>query len=189
MEFKTGDIFLIDSDKTGAKIVKFLMTAPTIWQYLWRKFRGTQEPVRYYHAGMVLDKYTVIEQEWKVETDTVSKLVNAKRIIIYRYKNLTEEQTKLLHDRAVEDLGKTYDIPQLIGKTLTWLTGIKWFVRFLGGLSKEEEICITRDGDWFWIFCHFGVKTKHELTTKIVDEYCQNHPEEWEIVYDNQGTL
>jgi hypothetical protein len=185
-----GDIFLCDSNKTGAKIVKFLQQAPTIWQWIWRQIRHTQEPVRYYHAGMILSDEQMIEQQWKVQYGDTQKILSRK-IIIYRYKNNNPKKfseryfQRVVKSRAEEDLGKIYDIPQLIGKTLTWLTGIKLFVRLLGGLSKEEEICVTRIGDWYEGICNFGVKTRSEITTKIIDEYCQNHPEEWEIVYQN----
>jgi hypothetical protein len=180
-----GDIFLCDSDRTGAKIVKFLQQAPTVWQWIWRQIRHTQEPVRYYHAGMILSNEQIIEQQWKVQYGNTQKILS-QNIIIYRYKKLSVNDIIFtLIKRTKEDLGKIYDIPQLIGKTLTWLTGIKLFVRLLGGLSKEEEICVTRIGDWYEGICDFGVKTRSEITTKIIDEYCQNHPEEWEIVYQN----
>ena len=177
-----GDVFLNDSDKMGAKVVKFLQTAPTLWHYIYRAIRGTQEPVRYYHAGMVLDDKTLIEQQWNVKKDELSKILT-RVVIIYRYKNIGSVKDKV-YQRAIEDIGKTYDIPQLIGKTLTLLTGIKGFVRLLGAWSKENEICVTRVGDWYEGICNFGVKTKHEITTKIIDEYCV-YSEEWEIVYKN----
>jgi len=183
---KCGDIFLCDSDRMGAKIVKFLQQSPTIWQQIWRYIRRTLEPVRFYHAGMILSDEQMIEQQWKVQLDNTDKILS-RTVIIYRYKNLTINQETELYNLAMEDLGKTYDIPQLIGKTLTWLTGIKFFVRLLGAFSKEEEICVTRIGDWYKEICSFGVKTQHEITTKIIDEYCQNHPEEWKIVYQNLG--
>jgi hypothetical protein len=186
MEYKArcGDIFLCDSDRTGAKIVKFLMTAPTIWQHVWRKIRGTQEIVRFYHAGMIISNEQMVEQQWKVQYANTQKILGRK-VIIYRNKNITEDGQWIFKGKAAEDIGKTYDIPQLIGKTLTWLTGIKLFVRFLGSWSNEEEICVTRVGDWYEGICNFGVKTKSEITTKILDEYCQKHTDEWEIAYTN----
>jgi len=193
-----GDIFLCDSDKTGPKIIKFLMQAPTLWHWIYRQIRGTQQPVRYYHAGMILSNEQMIEQQWKVQYGETQKILS-RNIIIYRYKinddntiyyGITKETRikqiqDLLRNRAIEDLEKIYDIPQLIGKTLTWLTGIKLFVRLLGGLSKEEEICVTRIGDWYEGICEFGVPTNSEITTKIIDEYCYSHSEEWKIVYKN----
>ena len=59
------------------------------------------------------------------------------------------------------------------------------FVRLLGALSKEEEICVTRISEWYDGICEFGVPTNSEITTKIIDEYCKNHPSEWEIIYQN----
>jgi len=181
---RCGDVFLNDSNRVGAKIVKFLQEAPTLWQWLWRQIRGTQDVVRYYHAGMIIDKVDTIEQQWKVQFRETESILS-RDIVIYRNNNLTEEDRVKLYARAIADLAKSYDIPQLIGKTLTWLTGIKWFVRFLGALSKEEEICVTRVADWYDGICDFGVQTKHEVTTKVIDEYCFRNPEEWDIVYLN----
>jgi hypothetical protein len=179
-----GDVFLCDSDRFGAKMVKFLQQSPTIWQQIYRFFTKTLEPVRYYHAGMVLDDNQIIEQQWKVQYGETQKILS-RDIIIYRRKNLTQDQIAGLRLNAVSDLGKSYDIPQLIGKTLTWLTGIKLFVRLLGGLSKEEEICVTRIGDWYDGICDFGVPTNSEITTKIIDSYCLSHKDEWKIVYQH----
>lgn len=179
-----GDIFLCDSSRLGAKIVKFLQQSPTIWHQIWRFFRGKLEKVNYYHAGLVLSDKLIIEQQWKVQYKNTSKILSRK-IVIYRKKNLTKKQKDLIKKRAIEDLEKKYDIPQLIGKTLTWLTGIKFFVRLLGALSKEEEICVTRIGDWYKKICNFGVKTQHEITTKIIDDYCQNNSN-WKVVYKNE---
>lgn len=183
---QAGDIFLNDSNKLGAKIVKFLQQSPTIYSQIYRFFTHKLEPVRYYHAGMVYSESQIIEQQWKVQLDDLNKILS-RRIIIYRFKPFAshESQRTLVKARALEDLDKIYDIPQLIGKTLSWLTGIKLFVRLLGAFSKEQEICVTRIGDWFEGLCDFGVKTKHEITTKIIDEYCQAHPEKWETIYQN----
>jgi hypothetical protein len=179
-----GDIFLCDSDRTGAKIVKFLQQSPTIWHQIWRYFNHTLEPVRFYHAGMVLIKNRIMEQQWKVQDGDLDKILS-RRIIIYRNTTVDSYLENLLLSRALEDLGKIYDIPQLIGKTFTWLTGLKFFVDILGGMTKEEEICVTRIGDWYQNICNFGVKYRSELTTKIIDEYCASHPYEWEVVYQN----
>lgn len=186
MEYKAkcGDIFLCDSDKFGPKIVKFLQQSPTVWQQIFRFFTKKLQPVRFYHAGMILSEEQLVEQQWKVQYDEMSKILSRK-VIIYRYKNISEEGRRIFKGRAAQDIGKIYDIPQLIGKTFTWLTGIKFFVRLLGGWSKEEEICVTRVGDWYEGICDFGVKTRSEITTKIIDEYCLNHKDEWEIVYSN----
>lgn len=180
-----SDIFLCNSNRISARIVKFLMQEKTFWHWLYKKiFHKPMNVVRYYHAGMVITKSWIIEQQWKVQIKPIEKILN-RNIIFYRYKRLNPFTENIIYKRANEDFGKIYDIPQLIGKSLTWITGIKLFTRLLGALSKEQEICVTRVGDWYWGICNFGVKTKHEITTKVLDEYCQNHPEEWEIVYEN----
>lgn len=181
---EAGDIFLCSSTRFGAKIVVFLMTAPTIYQYVWRAIRGTQEKVRYYHAGMVVSETKIAEQQWKVQYAELDKILS-RDIIIYRMKHLTEDQKNLLIKKADFDIGKIYDIPQIIGKTLTWLTGIKWFTTLLGNLTSEAEICPTIIGDWFEGICSFGVEDKELLTTHIIDKYCDSHKEEWEVVYKN----
>jgi len=181
---QTGDVFLVDSSKIGPKIVKFLQTAPTLWQYIWRAIRGTQQTVRYFHAGMVLNSTQVIEQQWKVQYGQVSKFLG-KRVIVYRFKHITPSIQNALSIAALEDLGKAYDIPLVIGRTITWLTGIMWFTDFLGRITKEEEWCVTRLAEWWWPWCKFGIGDHSEITTKVIDEYYSKHSDEWEVVYQN----
>lgn len=185
---RIGDIFLCDSDRTGAKIVKFFMTAPTVYQHIWRKIRGTQERVRFYHAGLISGENEIIEQQGKVQYGTVEKILSRK-IIIYRMKNLTLEQKQQILNRAKADLGKGYDILQILGKTLTWLTGIKFFTVIAGKLTPNQEICVTRVVAWFKDICDFGVSDPSLATTKIVDEYLYKECYEgvnWEVAYENK---
>jgi hypothetical protein len=186
LTFQCGDIFLCDSNSTGAKLVKFLMTAPTLWQYLWRKLRGTQEVVRYYHGGMFLDDYTMIEQQGKVQYGKAPHSILSRKMVVYRKKNLSVMEMDQLSKVARLDLGEGYDIPLIMGKTLTWLTGLRIFENFLGWLSKDQEICVTRVAYWYEsISINFGVKEHEEITTKIIDEYCGKNINEWETVYIN----
>lgn len=185
VEFKAGDIFLCDSDKIGARIVKFLMTAPTVWQYLYRAARGKQKKPRYYHAGMILNYEQLIEQQGRVQQDLLQKILS-RDVVVYRLKRLDEAKAIKLCIAAQNDVGEGYDLPLIFGKTLTWITGIRWFTDFLGYLSKNEEICVTRVGKWYREICDFGVKDHAELTTLIMDEYCQKNPD-WETVYIHEG--
>jgi len=178
-----GDFFLCDSDRLAAKMVKFLMQSPTIYQQIYRFFRRTLEPVRFYHAGLILGNQ-IIEQQSKVQYGETNKILSRK-IIIYRKKNLTESELVTIKKRAIADLGEGYGILLVIAKTLTWLTGLTLFVNILGALDREHEICINRVCKWYNHICDFGSDKYFVDNTKTVDEYCQNHPEEWEIVYRN----
>ena len=179
-----GDIFLCDSDRTGAKIVKFFMTAPTWYQYLWRMFRGTQEPVRYYHAGMILDENQMIEQQSKVQYGNTKKIFS-RRITIYRKRNLTETQRELLRLRAVSQLGQGYGIEDVIAHTIAWLTGLQFIVTIVGALSRNNDICVNRVARWYNHIEYFGTD-KYKITTKTMDEYLSYLPNGWEIVYYNE---
>lgn len=184
MMFKCGDIFLSDSKKAGAQIAKFFMIAPTVWHYIWRWMRGTQQEVRYYHAGMILSDMELIEQQGKVQIDSAFKIL-PRDVIVYRKKNLSITQEIAVKVSATMDLGKGFDLVLIIGKTLTWLTGIRFFTDLLGWLSRNEEICITRVAAWYEGIEDFGVEDHAEVTTKIVDEYCAGSPD-WEVVYRNE---
>jgi hypothetical protein len=180
---KCGDIFLCDSDRTGAKIVKFFMTAPTVWQYIWRGIKQTQEVVRYYHAGMILSKEQMIEQQSKVQYGETNKILT-RRISIYRKKSLTSEQQDLLRERAIAQLGQGYGVEDVIAHTITWLTGIRLFTYIIGAFSRNRNICVNRVARWYNHIDDFGTN-KYEITTKIMDEYCQHYTKEWELVYQN----
>ncbi len=193
---KCGDIFLCDSNRTSANIVKFFMTAPTWYQYIWRAIRRTQEEVRYYHAGMILgetfmietkdgiQKGDMVEQQSKVQLGETEKILSRK-IIIYRNKKLTDQQRFDLGEAARTDIGEGYGILSILGKTLTWLTGITLFVDLMH--LGDADICVNRIAYWYWKSNGklFGVKNFRRTTTETMDKYCLNHPEEWEIVYQN----
>lgn len=187
MEYKAqcGDIFLCDSDRIGAKIVKFFMQAPTWYVWLWRYMMNTQQPIRYYHAGMILDDKIMIEQQSHVQYGETQKILS-RRITIYRKKVLPNEQLELIHDRAISQLGQGYGIEDVIAHTLTWLTGIRLFVIIVGALSRNRDICVNRVARWYNHIDNFGSHDWYEVTTKTMDEYCAKNPD-WEAVYTNGG--
>jgi hypothetical protein len=185
MNIKSGDIFLIDSDKTGAKMVKFLQTAPTVWQHLWRTITKKQEVVKYYHAGCFLNPLQIIEQQSKVrikESDDVLASPNPKCFI--SCKLATEEQRTMFQTLVIKDVGLGYDVLNIFGKTITWLTGIKWFSQHVE--SKNKEICINRIGAWYKEYFNedFGVKHHSELTTHTMYKYIKSHPEKFDIIFE-----
>lgn len=182
---QVGDIFLCNSTRFAAKIIKFLQQEPTLWIWLYKKiFKKTMNTVEYYHAGMVYDKKYIIEQQWRVKVDELDKILT-RDVVIFRNNTLTQEQKEIIKNRAVEDIEKTYDVLLMIGKTLTWLTGIKWFVRHIQ--QPDKEFCISAVADWFWyIGEHFGLQTKEEITTDIMYEYCLKS-DDYDVVYLNKG--
>jgi len=184
---KLGDIFLCDSDRFAAKIVKTLMTAPTVWQYLWRAIRKTNQEVRFYHAGLIIDDDTMIEQQGKVQYGETQKILS-REIIIYRKKNLTDLQRTTLVGAAARDLGDSYGVISILGKTLTWITGLKFFEDFVHW--DDTDICVNKVGKWYkeTVGETFGVKSYRELTTDIIDDYCYLSPD-WEVIYVNEGDL
>lgn len=181
-ELLPGDIVLEDSDKTGAKIVKFFMTAPTWYQHLWRKIRKTQENVKYYHVAMGYLDNQIIEQQSKVKINNWDS--NTKQIIFRRTDIEDSFKYKLIRF-AQADLDKEYDILNCFGKFLTWLTGIKWFARHVEWPGKE--ICINRVAKWYWDVLgeRFNVVTHSELTTHMLYKYLLNNPS-YKIVFNKE---
>ncbi len=179
-----GDIFLCDSDRFAAKMVEFLMQSPTVWQQIWRFFRHTLTPTKYYHAGMILDAAKMIEQQGKCQYGETQKILS-RRIIILRKKSLTDAQRANLQKVALNDLGKGYGVLSCIGKLFTWLTGIRWFEDVIHW--PNDEICINRVCLWYWEATAelFGVHNYRESTTLTVETYCKHYTDEWEIVYEN----
>jgi len=184
MDIQAGDIFIIDDDSFGANTVKFLQTAPTVWHHIWRGITRTQEKVLYYHAGIFLNELTTVEQQWKCQVmDGQRILKSTKRCLVFRFKGVTESN---IPPFAIDDIGKPYGILHCIGKTITWLTGIKWFCRYVK--EPNGEICINRVCKWVnqAYYFTFGEKTYTELTTHIVYKYIKAHPEMFEIIYTNE---
>jgi len=175
---QTGDIFMTDDFKTASKIVKFLMTAPTVWQHVWRKFFGKQEEVRFYHVGMVLDKSGMIEQQGKVQLADNSKIFR-KNYVIWRKIGLTEQEKNKLCEIAWDDLGKGYGIMECIGKTISWITGIKYFSKWFD--IKDKAICAIRVAEWYKeaIGETFGETNPNYLTTDKIDNYMLTNNKDW----------
>jgi len=183
-KLQTGDIFITDSPKTGAKIVQFLATAPTIWHHLyWKLFNKKKlESMRPagYHYGMVLDEETMIEQQGKVQIRGIDKIFR-KECYIYRKKNLTENARNALQVRAVADLGEGYGVLECFGKLFTWLTGIKLFARYMD--LPDNAICVVRVGEWYALLGEtFGVKHPNYLTARLQERYL-DPSNDWELIF------
>ena len=184
IDIQPGDFFLVDSKKTGAKIVKFFQTAPTWVQHLWRKIRGTQEKVLFYHVGMFYDSSTLIEQQGKVIKRSANKLLDtSNEVLIVRRKRISEADQFLLTKIAEEDLGEGYDIVNIFGKLFTWLTGIPLFAMYMQ--LPNQDICINRVAYWYRkaLGEKFGSFTHSGLTTHSLYKYILAHPDKFEIVY------
>jgi len=181
---KTGDIIFEDSDKTGPKVVKYLMRSPTIWQDIFRLITGKIKQSEYYHPAMVFNSSRSIEQQKVVQFDDLVDELKQKKIIIFRRKNMIrpEEEGELQHLSASE-LGQPWGYVNLFGKFGTWLTGIKLFGRYIK--RPNEEVSALRVARWFYkVFGEkFGEKDYRDNTTQTMVTYCLNHPEKYEMVY------
>ena len=183
IKLQTGDIFLTNDFSFASKMVRFLMQSPTIYQQIWRWFRGTLETINFYHAGMVLNETQMIEQQSIVKIRSVSRIFR-KDYVIWRNKNLTEHDKNNLVEISIDDVGEGYGILECIGKLFTWLTGIKWFSKWFD--MKDRAICVVRVAEWYLLngIENFGVSNPNYITTKILHNYCKNHLEEWECRYE-----
>ncbi len=185
INIEQGDFFLVDSQKTAPKIVKFFQTAPTWVQHIWRKIRGTQETVYFYHVGNFYDPVTLVEQQGKVIKRSANKLLSTNnRLMIVRVKGITPSQQQRIIEVAMDDLGEGYDVLNIFGKLFTWLTGIPLFAMYVQWPNKD--ICVNRTAYWMKkaLGITFGVKTHSALTTHKMYKYVISHPEKFDIIYD-----
>lgn len=184
IDLQPGDIFLNDRpEKTGVKIVKFFMTAPTWFHHLWRKIRGTQEIVRFYHPGIVSEDITkVFEQQKYVQLSNVKKVIFDRKHIVYRRKNEHEFGIDYLLGIAENDIGQGWGVVHALGRFATWLTGIKLFARFIS--MPTREVSAGRVARWYYeAFGEtFGEKHYRYVTTHTIDKWCSQHPNEWEVI-------
>jgi hypothetical protein len=184
MNHKKADIFLTDNEKLASKIVKFLMTAPTIWHHLFWKITGRikKERPKYYHGGIVLNENKIIEQQGKVEINDLQKIYK-KKYIIYQNNKLTDKDRMYICSRAMKDLGEGYGIAECFGKLIGWLTGIKWFAKWFD--MKDRAICIVRVAEWYEGIDNFGVNNPNYITTKQIERYCEYNPD-WICIYKQE---
>lgn len=183
LKLQTGDIFLTNDYSFASKLVRFLMQSPTIYQQIWRWIRGTLEPVNFYHAGMVLNENEIIEQQTKVQIRPIDRIFRKDYVIWRKIRLSAYDKVKLIYF-ARKDLGKGYGILECFGKFLTWITGIKYFSKWFD--IKDRAICVVRVAEWYsWAGVDFfGVDNANYITTKILHNYCKNHPERWECKYE-----
>ena len=188
-KYQRADIFLSDSPAGYAKVVKFLMQSPTLWHWIIGKIlrvitRKTKhlpfiDDVKYYHAGMIIDEGRIIEQEAKVEINDIGKMLKKPHIILRKIL-LTEEDRNAIYAEAIADLGKGYDILLIFGKTLAWLTGIRYFMHIVQWPGKE--ICVSRVAYWYDLDDHFGKQSWHEVTTDDIEDWARLHSDDWMII-------
>ncbi|MFA5048524.1 MAG: hypothetical protein WC516_05885 [Patescibacteria group bacterium] len=175
-----GDIILSDGTHFGAKCVKFFMQSPTIWHQLYYFITKKLVNVPYYHVAMIINRRPyIIEQQKTVQ---VSEWKFNGKQIIFRKKFLTFDDTYKLFTIAYADIDKKYDILNIFGKLFTWLTGIKWFARYIE--SPNKEICVNRVCKWYLDALNekFGAKKHSEITTQSLYYYLLNNPN-YEVVY------
>lgn len=184
---QVGDVVLSDSNRFGAKCVKFFMQSPTVWHQIYKFIIKKLEKVEYYHVAMILNNGLngFTNQTEIIEQQKLVRLVDwnpNRKQIIFRKLNLTKEDKEDLKQEALSDIGQKYDVLNIFGKLLTWLTGIKWFCRYIE--SKNKEICVNRVCKWYWNTTdeRFSVLTHSELTTQTLYKYLINN-ENWQIVY------
>ena len=184
MQLKAGDIFLNDRpNKTGVKIVKFFMTATTWLHHLWRKFKGKQEIVRFFHPGVVArDTLKVYEQQKYVQLSTAKKVIFDRKHIVYRNKTLDKYQIGLLLNVVEQDLGQGWGVVHALGRFATWLTGFKLFVRFIS--MPTREVSAGRVARWYSeaLGEKFGERHYRYVTTHTIDKWCRTHPDIWEVI-------
>lgn len=186
---QVGDISLYPPRNIGGKIVTYLMRSPTLLQDLLyivaglidKSFKPVNSP--YYHVTMAVptdeNPLRVAEQEKKVQYVNWNK---DRQQIIFRRKDLTNQDKFLLNQAAADDLGKGYDILNILGKTLTWLTGIGFFAETFH--TKGRAICDSRVTKWIRgvINEDWGGVSDNSMTTLIMYEWLLNN-NNYEIVY------
>ena len=181
--FKFADIFLNDATFFFARVVKFLMKYPTLWHFLFGKIWGWKpDEVRYYHAGLIIDDRYVVEQQWRVRVAGINQVTEKKSIVWRRPEPLTRyEESAIMNELMSIGERQVYDWLHILGKFLTWLTGIKYFERHVQFPSRE--ICCTLVARCYAaIGIDFGKSNWTEVSTDDIDDYCE--AQKWIKVYE-----
>ncbi len=159
------------------------MTAPNWVIHLWRKIRGTQEQVRFYHPGIVSKDITrVWEQQKYVQLSDAKKVIFNRKHIVYRNKKLNDLQRTIVINIAHLDQGQGWGVVHALGRFGTWLTGIKLFARFIS--MPTREVSAGRVARWYYeAYAEtFGENHYRYVTTHTIDKWCRSHPDTWEVI-------
>lgn len=187
-KLQAGDIFLLDSNSTESKMVKFLMSSDTIWHWIIGKIYEfftkklapywLIKPQYYYHVGLIYSDTETIEQQAKVVKMPISRL-DGKSYMIIRKIGLTNLELEALLANAAIDIGNGYDILLIVGKTLHWLTGIPFFTLLLN--LPKKELCVTVTAKWVYNTWKelWGRKNYNFVQTDDMYYYAISHPSKY----------
>ena len=184
-DIQIGDIVFEDSDRQGAKIAKFFMTAPNVFIHIYRAITKTQEKVEYYHPFVIFDDKRLIEQQLKVGFDDKENY-NKKKFIVFRRTNTNATDVLKFLYIAESEVGQIWGIFHTIfGRSLTWLTGIKFFTRYVK--LPNEEVSAGRVARWLYKTYGetFGKKTYQECTTHDMVKHMKKS-RDYKIIYKKQ---
>lgn len=186
-KLECGDIIITDNQRTGTKIVKFLSTCRTCWHhlfyFLFDKDRLESLRPAGYHYSMALNENKIIEQQSKVEINSVNKIYK-RTVYIYRKVGLTAGEKRILEKVSKYDIGKAFGIVECIGKLLSWLTGIQILAYWFD--YRGTSICVVRVGEWLsYIGDNLGVRYPNYLTARLKEDYL-DRPNKWKLIYKKE---
>lgn len=188
INLQKGDIIFEDSEKTGAKIVKYFMRSPSLWHDLYRIITKKVKKCEYYHPLMILNGNTneYIEQQFRVQKGQESALLAPERhILVARKVGLSRSDKNRLQAIAEGNIGALWGILESVGKFLTFLTSIPYFARYLRW--PNHHVSAVRVCQWLYETYGetFGMKTYGENTTKTMVDFIRSHPKQWQIIYES----
>ena len=120
-QLKSGDIFVVHGRHLISRIIRIVTDSH--WN----------------HATMYIGKGKYIEANNEgVEIKNIEEY-GEKDIEVYRYKNITKQQQKIIITHALSEKGKKYDVMQLIQLFIYFLFGIRGNAREIG--TKNKYLC------------------------------------------------
>lgn len=166
-----------------------LSTSATSWQSkIIRWFEKKQTgSARVSHASLSLVGISqvpeLIESQWLVERVKTEEY-NEKPIVVWRHRNLTDLQRSSITLRSVSLSNHPYGMLKLPLFGLDALFNTYWFTQHAN--ITNFKVCSQLIA---WTYYKelledsvFGIEWR-SVSPDAIDDYCRNHPEEWESVY------
>lgn len=167
--FKNGDIILTSRNSILVRMMRLFQS----------------DPVIYGHALVVdIDNICALEADWRIRATPLEKVFGIKshkHYKIIRYKDLTDEQVKVLFKSLYSLIGKLYSVRRIFLQVLDHIFYTNWFTKL--NKSKGSQVCSSYVAWGFHVACNMkfnGVDWKSADPDDIDDETLKN-PGLWEV--------
>ena len=169
-DLKTGDIMLTSKGSYIAKIMNFFQKDPCYWGH-----------------ALVINKEnnSALEAYFSLREISLDEVFANKRHRYYkivRYKDLTEDQAKVLIKTMQSILGQLYNIKRIILQLFDHIFDTNWFTKL--SKDRKDQVCSSYVAWGYYVACKLkfnGVEWE-SCDPDDIEDHVNANPETWFVV-------